>query len=292
MCKVASIKMSVGLLLLLAAYALLIMPFTEYQRSKPFVEKVGYTPNVDLLKMVAADQKQSLAAALIFKVIVYYGTLVEKTSGKLSLPADYPAMSRTLHSAVKLDPCNMDAYYFGQAILVWDVGKVDVANELLVYGMKYRDWDFQLPYFAGFNYAYFLKDYANAAKYYRLAAELSGNDLFVRLAGRYMQESGQTALALDYLVDMAGKTRNSSIKKSFVERIAAFRVVQQIEQARDRFLAEKGRLPRSINELAKVGLLRPLPVDPYGGEFYLESDGRVRTTSMFVQPSSNTDSNR
>ncbi len=61
----------------------------------------------------------------------------------------------------------MDAYYFAQAVLVWDVGQVRLANELLEYGMRYRTWDYLLPFFAGFNYSYFLKDNEKAAQYYR-----------------------------------------------------------------------------------------------------------------------------
>jgi tetratricopeptide (TPR) repeat protein len=110
-----------------------------------------------------------------------------------------------IHGAVQLDPYNMDAYYFGQAILVWDVGKVELANELLDYGMRFRTWDWYLPFFAGFNQAYFLKDYTKAARYYDRAGELSGSDLFKNLAGRYLQESGKTDLALAYLSAMEKK---------------------------------------------------------------------------------------
>ena len=284
----ASVSQKFLLLLLaccLAGYGVIVPPFTHYLGSKPFVEKLGYTPNADLLKLLAADQKESMAAALIFKVILYYGTLFEKASGKVALPADYPAMSRTIHSALKLDPYNMDGYYFAQAILVWDVGRVDVANELLAYGMKYRDWDFQLPYFAGFNYAYFLKDYPNAARQYQRAAELSGNALFASLAGRYLQESGQTELAIEYLASLAKGTRNAAIRKNFALRLTAFRQVQKIEQARDRYVAVHGRRPASLEELQASGFLPAVPRDPYGGRFYLTEDGRVRTTSKFAEKS-------
>ncbi|ANA40486.1 tetratricopeptide repeat protein [Geobacter anodireducens] len=266
----------------LLCYGLLLQPFTDYLHKKPFVERLGYTPNADLLKAVVADQKESVAAALIFKVIVYYGTLVEKARGKIELPADYRAMSRTIHSGVKLDPYNMDGYYFAQAILAWDVGKIDVANALLDYGMKFRNWDFQLPYFAGFNCAYFQEDYANAAKYFQRAAELSGNDLFVSLTGRYLQESGQTNLAIDYLAAMAKEARNPDIRNSFQLRLEAFRQVLKVEQARDGFVAVNGRLPVSIDELLVTGFLVSLPQDPYGGTFFLEADGKIRTTSKFA----------
>jgi hypothetical protein len=114
---------------------------------------------------------------------MYFGGLIEKSENQFTVPPDYMAMSRLLHGSVKLDPYNMDAYYFAQSFLTWDVHQFQLANKLLDYGMSYRTWDWYLPFFAGFNSAFFLKDYATAAKYYKRAGELSGSDLSRLLAG-------------------------------------------------------------------------------------------------------------
>jgi tetratricopeptide (TPR) repeat protein len=250
--------------------------------SKPIVEKLGYVPTVAVVKAVSADQKELVGALLVMKVLMYYGGLVDKQQNQVAIPSDYPAMSRMIHGAVQLDPYNMDAYYFAQAILVWDVGQVDLANKLLDYGMSYRTWDWYLPFFAGFNHAYFLKDYAGAARYYQRAGELSGSDLFRNLAGRYLQESGKTDLALAYLSAMEKGEKNPALKKSFRTRILAFQAVRRIEIARDRYREKTGVPPDSLEVLITQGFLSPTPVDPYGGHFYLEPDGRVTTTSKFA----------
>jgi tetratricopeptide (TPR) repeat protein len=264
------------------SYILLIIPFSGYMKSKPVVEKLGHFPRVEVLQFVAADQKQLFAASLVMKVMMYFGGLMESETAKYKLPPDFPSMSRVIHGSVKLDPYNMDAYYFAQGILVWDIGIYKVANDLLDYGMKYRTWDWYLPFFAGFNAAYFLKDYQGAAKYYKSAADLSGNPLFSTLAGRYMQKSGQTELAIIYLTTMAKSARNQAIKKSYAIRLKALQGVRIIEVARDSYLQKKGRLPLSIEELATGGYLGKIPVDPYGGKFYFEQDGKVATTSEFT----------
>ena len=267
---------------LLLCYGALMFPFSRYMRNKPFVEKLGHFPRAEVLKVVAADQKQLVAEALILDVLVYFGGLVEQAKGEVQLPADFQAMSRLLHGSVRLDPYNMDSYYFAQSILVWDVKQIKVANELLEYGMEYRDWDWYLPFFAGFNNAYFLKDYPAAARYYMRAAELSGNDLFANLAGRYLNEAGQSDLAVVYLSTMVKSATNPAIRKSLSTRLKALEGVRSIERARDSFLRKNGRLPSSIQELIGSGELAALPRDPYGGVFYLEPDGKVRTTSNFA----------
>lgn len=266
----------------LLLYGILILPFTTYLKNKPFVEKLGYVPSVTALKSVAADHKELVAASLVLKVLMYFGGLFEKSDNQVAVPPDYISMSRLLHGAVKLDPYNMDAYYFAQGFLTWDVKQYKLANDLLDYGMKYRTWDWYLPFFAGFNSAYFLHDYKKAADYYKRAGELSGSDLHKSLAGRYLQESGQTDLAIVYLSAMAKGERNPAMKKTYLTRLAAFKEVRRIELARDRFKETKKTAPSSIEQLINSGILSPVPVDPYGGQFYLEQDGKVATTSKFA----------
>jgi len=270
------------LTLSLVSYIILLVPFGKYISSRPIVEKLGYVPTVAVVKAVSADQKEFVGELLVLKVLMYFGGLVDKQQNELPIRPDYPAMSRMIHGAVQLDPYNMDAYYFAQAILAWDVGKVEIANDLLDYGMKYRSWDWYLPFFAGFNHAYFRKDYAGAARYYQRAGELSGSDLFKSLAGRYLQESGKTELALAYLSAMEKGEKNPAIKKSFRIRLMAFQAVRRIEIARDRYCQVVGGLPATVETLVKEEYLPSLPVDPYGGRFYFEPDGRVATTSKFA----------
>lgn len=266
----------------LVLYLALITPFTTYLKNKPFVEKLGYVPSVTALKTVAADYKELVAATLVLKVLTYFGGLLDKADNQVPVSPDYMSMSRLLHGAVQLDPYNMDAYYFAQGFLTWDVKQYKLANDLLDYGMKYRTWDWYLPFFAGFNSAYFLKDYAAAARYYKRAGELSGSDLNKLLAGRYMQESGQTELAIGYLSAMLKGENNPVLKKSYQLRLTAFRETRRIEIARDRYREIRGTMPKTVEQLVTGGFLSPPPIDPYGGLFYLEADGKVATTSKYA----------
>lgn len=269
-------------LLCLILYGVLIIPFTRYLHNKPFIEKLGYVPSVTALKVIATDHKELVAASLVMKTLMYFGGLSDKSENKVTIPPDYKRMSAFLHGAVKLDPYNMDAYYFAQSFLTWDVHQYKLANELLEYGMKYRTWDWYLPFFAGFNSAYFLKDYSAAAKYYQRAGDLSGADMSKLLAGRYMQETGQTDLAITYLGAMEKGERNPAVKKNYQIRLAAFKEVRRIELARDHYKEANGQLPATLDQLLQSGFLSPPPSDPYGGQFYLEPDGRVATTSKFA----------
>jgi len=274
----------IAALLLLAVYAAIIPSFAGYMQRRPYAEQLGLIPRPVVLKALFSDYRQLVGASIITRVILYFGTVVEhdRDLRNLTRKADYPAMSRTLFAAAKLDPYNMDGYYFGQAILTWDVGQYKIANDLLEYGMKYRTWDWQLPYYVGFNDAFFLKDYADAAKMYMRAGELSGDPLFKSLAGRYLEQAGHTRMAIDYLRVMVKNARNPAVRKTFAVRLEAFQQVLIIEKARDRFTKDRGVPPATIDQLVAEGYLTERPVDPYGGRFYLDANHQVRSTSKFA----------
>jgi hypothetical protein len=117
---------------------------------------------------------------------------------------------------------------------------------------------------------------------YMRVGELSGNSMFQTLAGRYLQQSGKTELAITYLSMMEKGARNTTIRKTLQTRLHAFQEVLYIEKARDRFKAERHFLPGRVEDLEAGGYLQRRPVDPYGGVFYLEPDGTVATTSKFA----------
>lgn len=270
------------LFVLLIGYGIMLGPFTAFMARKPIEEKLGFVPSIKLMRPLSADHKEFVGAMLIMKVIMYFGGLADKQSANVMINApDYQGMSRIIHGALTLDPYNMDGYYFAQAFLVWDAKQINVANDLLDYGMKYRTWDWYLPFFAGFNNAYFLKDYAKAAVYYKRAAEITGDELHINLAGRYLKQAGQTDFAISYLKVMARNTNNKSIRKAFQVRIMAFEGVRKIEKARDSFVSNKKRMPLSISELLQTGYLSEIPVDPYGGTFFINKTGEIDSTSKF-----------
>ncbi|PKN13754.1 MAG: hypothetical protein CVU69_00855 [Deltaproteobacteria bacterium HGW-Deltaproteobacteria-4] len=268
----------------LVAYLAILGPFTQAMKEKVTAVKLGISPHPKVLQVLFPDYQEFLAASSLGRIIQYYGALVDPAAdpGKVLRVADYPAMSRAVHSALHLDPYNMDGYYFGQSILVWDAKQYKLATELLEYGMQYRTWDWQLPFFAAFNQAYFLKDRAAAARLYMRAGELSDATLFKSLAGRYLQEAGETQMAIDYLVTLEKSARTPVIKETLQVRITAFQTVLSIEEARDHYAEEKGHPPADIVTLVTSGYLSTKPIDPYGGEFYLDERKQVRTTSNFA----------
>jgi len=270
-------------LLSLCGYLLIIGPFSAHLRNRPEQIKLGYVPEAAALKCLTADQRYLVADWVILKVVLYFGELIEKAKGGnlyASAP-DYPGAFRVLQTGLRIDPYNADAYYFAQAVYVWDVGRYREVNNMLEYGMKYRTWDYQLPFFAGFNAAYFLKDYAYAAIKMKKAAEIAHEQQFATLAARYFYEAGENDFAIMFIDVMKKTARDENERRLYAFRRTALVAAGKIQRAVDAYRNRYSCLPTGFDLLVADGLLPSIPVDPYGGVFYLDEKGKVRTTSKF-----------
>lgn len=275
---------------LLCAYLAVIVPFSGYMKNRPIAVKLGYTPNATLLKIASGDHRLAVAQAAVVKVLFYFGTLVEKSEQKIKLKPEYHNMYETLVTAVKLDPYNMDAYYFAQAAFTWEVGRVKEVNRMLDYGMRYRTWDSSLPFYAGFNAAFFLQDYKNAALYMKKAAEISGDPLYTTLTARYFYESDQNELGILFLESMQQGAKDKSIRQVFQIRKEALVAIRNLSAAVQTFTTQYKRMPKDLDEMVTRGVIPAIPVDPYGGRFYIDESGKIRSTSKFAFGSETGDS--
>jgi tetratricopeptide (TPR) repeat protein len=252
---------------------------TRVRDVQPPEVRLGFFPPAPVIKVLAADQYQFLSQVISLQCVFYFGSLVERRE---QMP-NWRKLYRALYTATRLDPYNMDSYYFAQAVLAWEAKMIPQVIELLEYGFQHRTWDFRLPYFISFNYAFFLKDYERAGEYLAKAAELKPDvEWYATLAARYFYEGGRTALALAYLKDMIPEARNEAIRKRMITRAAAFEKILQIEKAVLAYTNRFQTKPKKLEDLVKTGIFTKIPEDPYGGSFYLDDEGRVRATSKLA----------
>jgi hypothetical protein len=268
--------------ILLALLAVTTLHQAETLQNRPIELKLGPVVSTTLVKLLAAEYTATLAIRSVVRVMFYFGSYFEDNPNLVKNAPEYANMYQHLIQAVKLDPYNMDAYYFAQAAFTWEVGRAREVNRMLDYGMKYRTKDYLLPFYAGFNSAYFLKDYPQAARYFQMAGERSGNTLFTKLAARYFYEGGESHLALAYLDTMIKGAVDRKTRLIYEKRRDALLAIQLIEEADISYRKSVGIGPEQVADLLEHGSLKELPVDPYGGTFYLDEQGRVRTTSKFA----------
>jgi len=255
---------------------------SQHLRARSIGETIGYIPERHVMKIISLNHKTMMSEWLFLKTIVYYGGKVEESTSGTKKAIDYPAMYKFMDVSTYIDPFNIDSYYFSQAIFPWE-GMVKETNYLLERGLQHRTWDFYIPFFLSFNNFYFLKDYKNASRYMERAARLKREPLLMNLAARFMYETNQTELAIAFLKEMIENTWNEKVKKSLLLRLQALEAIDSIQKAMRQYERVNNKRPEDLRELIKKGFMATIPKDPYGGEFYIDKDGKIKTTSMLIQ---------
>jgi len=241
-------------------------------------EGIGLVMPSQVAQIVALEFKGLFADIIFSKAMTYYGGKLIR--GEKATEEEWDWIYRNMDTATDLDPYFLDPYYFGATNLAWGTNKVKEANLLLEKAFKYRDWDWTIPFYLGFNYFYFLQNNEKAAFYLMEASKKQGSGtLLPTLAARLAYQGKKTENAIIFLQEILKKTDDETVKKVYEKRLNALKGILFLEKAvaayQDKFKAQ----PNKLDELIAKGIISALPHDPYGGEFYLDKDGSIKTTS-------------
>ncbi len=245
-------------------------------------EGTGFVIPSAVAKVVTLEFKGLLSDVLFSRAMTYYGGKLmrkENTSDH-----EWNWMYKNMDVATDLDPYFLDPYYFGAMTLAWEANKVQEANALLEKALRYRTWDWTIPFYLGFNHFYFLQDNVRASEYLMDASKKPGAiTVLASLAAKLAYRERQTENAITFLQEILKKTDNEALKKQYETRLHAMNSTLYLERAVADYRNRFHKTPSSIDELTRQGILRTIPNDPYGGTFYLDSQGGVHTTSNFMQ---------
>ncbi len=252
------------------------------------LSRPGYVLPSSVSRILAVGNKGLVADFVFLKAITFIGTRLQLEENPSE--DDWSYLVASLDVVTDLDPYFLDPYVFTAGVMVWNAGRIDDANRLLQKGIDHRTWEWRLPYYAGFNYFYFQKDYARGAEYIMAAAKIPGSPSFLKNLGARLAYYGKkTKTAVLFLKGMLAESSDPQMRKYLGKRLAALEAVSLIEGALEKYEIDFKRVPKGIEELVEAGYLSELPSDPYGGSWFLFKGSRVFSTSRF---SENIESNK
>jgi len=242
---------------------------------------IGHLPATVL--RAAALEFHGIASDFMFlKTITYVGLRLQEHSSPTK--EEWHKAATMLRGVTDLDPMFWDPYLFAEVIFPWQANMQPEADKLLQKAARYRTNDFQPFYFLGFNAFYFEHNAAKAAPYLRRAAALPGAPAFLKgLAARFSLYGNQTKLGIVFLADLLKNTSNPKTNAYLKKRLRTLELINLLENKVKEFQKATSRLPQSLDELIKKGLLDTIPQDPYGGKFTITANGRVYTTSNMIE---------
>jgi hypothetical protein len=231
-----------------------------------------------MIKLLALDYRDLIADLIFSRTMSFYGGKVNR--GEKIDSQTWQLIYQRLDLSSELDPYFVDPYFFSQAQLTWEAGMAKEANALLERGYQYRTEDWVIPFFIGFNHFYFLHNNAQAAVYLMEASKRPGSSPLVGLlAARLGSQSGETEISIAFLRQLELQTEDEASRKQIHDRRTALEGLWVLEQGVDRYRQKFGKQPEDLQILVKNGILNQLPIDPYGGTYYIDRKGKVWTTS-------------
>lgn len=276
----SAIAIAVFLLILASLHVVALGKSTVERKQLPRGDGSAIVLPSALLKITALEFDGLVSDILFLESIAFYGGTLNRAERPRLKEWEWQWLDKMLSASTDLDPYFLDPYLFGNAIFTWEAGMIREANGLLVKGSKHRAWDWMMPFFAGFNYFYFLQENEKAAEYLMEASRRPGADpLLVSIASKLAFKEKKTETSIQFLEEMLLRTEDESIKQRFIKRIEALRGILLLEQAVAQYQKRYHQKPQNFELLVAKGIIQSVPQDPYGGKFYLDPTGSVRSTT-------------
>jgi hypothetical protein len=268
------------LIIAMAAHVFLNGGMWESRAQVRSETEAGYVLPSRFSRILALGYQGLLSDYLFLKTVTFYGE--RQMLQKNLSDRDWDYFIASLDVLTDLDPYFFDLYILAEGNLAWE-GKVEEANRLLEKGRNYRDWDWRIPYFIGFNYFYFQKDFESAGPYIMEAAKLPGSPSYLpTLAARLAYYGGKTETGIFFLQGLLAESNDPRFRAPLEMRLHALEGAAELEKLIERYKNERGQPPDRIEDLMAAGYIDWLPDEPYGGEWVILKTGRVFSTSKFV----------
>jgi tetratricopeptide (TPR) repeat protein len=249
----------------------------DHLRRGATLQEALYISSPKLLKRLSLGYDGLLADIYWTRTVQYFG-------GKHVVGArHYALLAPLLEITTALDPHLTVAYEFGANFLAPrppdGAGMPQEAIQLVNSGIRYNPDVWKLYYNLGFIYYMEMKDYPKAADAFARGSKLPDAHPFLRImAARMAQHAGESQMARMMWTTAYQSTQDQNIRANAVSHLRALQVdedVTALEKLISIYQERTGHLPSSFSDLQTAGMLRAIPLDPFGHPYKLMPDGRV-----------------
>jgi len=271
---------AVALALALAASAALgRMALEPEALASGHIRNPAWLPNGSVLRLASLGQRLVFSDYYWLKLVQYVGETV------LSKQQRWEALYPLAEIVTDLDPRHGYAYQVAGSNLSGLALRFDEAERIVQKGIRNLPDRWQLYFVAAVNKFYFEGDFAEAARYARLAADVGKRPHLALLAANLslaVDSEGEYQAAEALVAEAVQQAETPELKEELERRLGkvrTYRVLSEVEKALAAYEQRQGRRPVTLLALVTEGLLPGLPSDPSGGEIlYDPSTGEVRSS--------------
>jgi tetratricopeptide (TPR) repeat protein len=236
---------------------------------------VDYVPRGDALRLLSPGIRLSIANAYWLDTVQYIG---EPRRAERGFEKLFPLVDLV----TDLDPGHGYAYQTAGIVLSAQ-RRLDESDRILKKGMEPgRPGWWSYPFYVAFNHYFYRGDYAEAARWAKIAARTPGASPNIsHLALALDVKSGSPEDAVAFLEELRAVAKDERTTAAIDEqyRLAVLqRDFARLDAAVAEYRARTGQPPRLLAELVAAGLLPAIPAEPYGGEYTVDALGVVHST--------------
>jgi tetratricopeptide (TPR) repeat protein len=262
-----------GFVLLFGVVMLLQQKLDQRQdETSARIEELAVLPGAEYLKPALLGYHHIAADLLWLRLVQVLGK-------RANTPEEYEWLYHALDVITGLDLQFDYAYQVGGVVLAEYAHRVDLSNRLLEKGLPANPSVWQIPFYLGFNHFFYLQDFEKAAEYIGRASRLEGRAAYLpRLAARLYAQAGDPESALDFLAAMWKQTDDNQFKQALeirMKEVIIERDIRALEAAVVHHARREGKRPTHLSQLVTRGVLPALPEEPFGGEYRLNRNGTI-----------------
>jgi tetratricopeptide (TPR) repeat protein len=264
----ASLALLVYLAAAIAAIAALQAANDQIIREKIPGSSIIYLPSGKYLKAATLGYAPLAADLIYLWAIQYYSDM--------AIEDRFTYLERIFSIIAELDPRWTDPYEVGALLANAEAGDPKLALKILDLGAEKNPAAWIFPFEAGHIAQMTLKDFALAEIYYAKCMTLPGAPPFVsRLRANAIYRKGDLKSAWETWLeihDSAPDEETRKIASNHLYRVKATADLGALSGALDAYRAKTGRLPASLGDLVRAGLLPALPRDLDGKDYVYDPE--------------------
>lgn len=248
------------------------------ENEKPKVETIAAYPKPEVAKIMFLGLNAFAADLLFARSQYYYGShyVTDRT---------YPLLEHMVRVVSALNPSLEYPIFFGEAAIssMRTEDAIESANSLLRLGHELFPDDYYYVFNQGYNYYVYLGDMARAYPLMYEAVNMkNAPSKVIWLVNHIATMGGGYRLGYEYTKDRLEKTKDKNMRDQFEKELQHFSNLLALSEAAEEYYKRYGKSPdKELKELVKSNLIKEIPADIYGGEYYYDEEDRiVKTTTQ------------
>jgi len=243
-------------------------------------DELRYLPSERLLTQFTAGMSTVVADFLWIQCLQYTGRHYQGDR-------DFTWLSHMLNMVTRLDPYFVPAYRYGAVFLSMLKADDAASLELLHKGMKQNPFAWELPYEAAMNWLINRPDHPQAeiqaAQYLAMAVATGNAPPFVAETAAALQARHDLTDAERAMWESAKNTGNTLMREMAAKKLLELDirdVCTELSRIVADYAAKNGAPPKSLEPLITPDMRKRIPVDPAGGTYFINEEGRVQNTTI------------